>query len=527
MTVAPRVPGLSDDEQATLSMLVEQLARKSRRNAIRTQYYEMKRAIKRVGTIVPPQYYNLGLTLGWTGKAVDALVRRCRLESFKWPDGDLDGIGYNEFVDENRLFAEITGAEVHSTVHGVSFLINTTGDEADGEPRGLLHVKDALSATGQWNSRRRALDALLSVTARGDDGSLEGFVLYLDGLTIRAEKSGGRWDVDRHEHVWGVPVEPMIYKPWTRPFGHSRITRAMMSAQDMATRALIRLEGHMDIYSYPEFWMLGADSSVFKNADGSMKSAWQVQMGRIKGLPDSDETTDPALARADVKQFPAASPEPHLAALNTFAKLMARESSLPDSDFALTDMANPTSAEAYLESRESLIAEAEGATDDWELPLRRALVRGLAMRAGLDEVPVEWRTITPRWRPPRYESRAAQADAGMKQLTAMPWLGDTDVGLELLGLSPDQIARAKAERRTQAGRASIEALLAGPSVAQSEGEDADAIAKKANALGQLIRAGVSPESAAAHLGLSGLEFTGATPVSLRQPESAADRLEDR
>src|SRR5690625_2543598 len=103
-------------------------------------------------------------------------------------------------------------------------------------------------------------------------------------------------------------------------------------------------------------WMLGADASIFKNADGSPKAAWQVMLGRIKGIPDDPDAEQP---RADVKQFPASSPEPHLKALNAFAKLMAREASLPDEDFALSDMANPTSADSYTASREGLIAEAE------------------------------------------------------------------------------------------------------------------------------------------------------------------------
>jgi hypothetical protein len=51
-----------------------------------------------------------------------------------------------------------------------------------------------------------------------------------------------------------------------------------------------------------------------------------------------------------------------------------------------------------------------------------------------DEVPAEWATIQPKWRDPRFLSRAAAADAGMKQLTAIPWLAETEVGLELLGL---------------------------------------------------------------------------------------------
>ena len=49
---------------------------------------------------------------------------------------------------------------------------------------------------------------------------------------------------------------------------------------------------------------------------------------------------------------------------------------------------------------------------------------------------------------------------------------------------------------------------------------------KADAMGVLIRAGVSPESAAQQVGL-GVEFTGAVPVSLRLPEDQASRVEGK
>ena len=46
----------------------------------------------------------------------------------------------------------------------------------------------------------------------------------------------------------------------------------------------------------------------------------------------------------------------------------------------------------------------------------------------------------------------------MKQLTAAPWLAETEVGLELLGLSEQQIARALSEKRRLAGRGVLETL---------------------------------------------------------------------
>lgn len=463
------LPDVSDDENATLNALLAQLYAKTPRNVLRASYYDGKRALRQVGSVIPPQYYRLGLVLGWSAKGVDYLARRCNLDRFVWTDGELDDLGYREVWEGNHLDSEVSQGLVSSLIHGTAFLVNTRGD-AD-ETTGLIHVKDALNATGEWNPRRRRLDNLLSVTEweeHNGQPSPRALTLYRDSLTITAERDSSGWTVDRSAHPWGVPAEPLVYRPRTgRPFGSSRISRAVMSLHDQALRAVIRLEGHMDVYSFPEFWLLGADESIFKNPDGTQKASWALMLGRFKGIPDDDDADNP---RADVKHFPAASPEPHLAALNAFAKMMARELALPDSAVAITDMANPTSAEAYTASREDLIAEAEGATDDWSLPLRRSLMRALAMQNGLSEVPAEWASIDAKWRSPLYLSRAAQADAGMKQLTAVPWLADTEVGLELLGLDEQQVRRAMADRRRTEGRRTIETLAA----AAGRATDADA-----------------------------------------------------
>lgn len=453
------VSGLSDDENAKLNLLLERLDRKMPRNLLRASYYDGRRAINQVGSVIPPQYYRLGLCLGWTAKAVDLLARRCTVAGWVWPDGDLGSLGADELARLNREPMKLNSGIISSLIHATSFLIQTRGDEALGEPAALLHVKDAMSATGEWNRRTNGLDNLVSVTQRDDDGRPSALVLYLRGLTILISKDGGAWAVDdRQPHPWGVPAEALVYKTRTgREFGASRISRPIMALQDAALRELIRLEGHMDVYSYPELWMLGADPSIFKTADGSLQPNWQVMLGRLKGIPD-DTDRDDNLARADVKQFPATSPQPHLADLNALAKLMAREASLPDTSLAITDVSNPTSAESYDASQYELIAEAEGADDEWTVPLQRSKARLLAIANGEDGIPAEWLSIAPKWRDPRYQSRAAMADAGMKQLAAVPWLAETEVGLELLGLDEQQIARAQAEKRRAQGRAALQAL---------------------------------------------------------------------
>ena len=456
------VVGLDDDENRTLNYLLDQLDKKARRNRLRAAYYDMKHAPRLVGSVIPPQYWRLGITLGWSAKAVDALARRCNLETFVWPDGDLGSIGLPAFAEENRMDSEVNQGLTSSLVHSVAFVINTQGE--DDEPSSLLHFKDALNATGEWNARKRRLDSLVSVTARGargaDKGKPTGLALYLDGLTYVVEKVDGRWQVtnDHPEHSWNVPADPLVYRPRLgRPFGASRISRAIMGLQDAACRQVIRLEAHSDIYAIPDLWMFGADESIFKNADGSQKSNWQIVMGRIKGIPDDEDQQDPQLARADVKQIPASSPAPQLATLNAQAKLFAREASLPDSAVAITDVANPTSAEAYDASQYELIAEAEGAIDDWNPALRRRVVIGLAMRNKIaaDAIPNSWLSIQGKWRDPRYLTRSAQADAGLKQLTAAPELQGTELGYELLGFSEQQVKRAMKDQRRRAGREAL------------------------------------------------------------------------
>lgn len=450
------VPGLSDDESRTLNLLLEVLAARQPRNLLRASYYDGKRAIRQVGSVIPPQYYRLAIALGWSAKAVDALARRCNLDGLIWSDGDIDSLGLREVWNGNRLRSEISSAATSSLLHGPAFLVNTRGDTSVGEVEGLIHVKDALSATGEWNPRARTLDNLLSITGRDDTGKVTAFALYLFNLTITAEKDSSGWSVDRSEHTFGVPADPMVYKPRVgKPFGYSRISPVTMGMHDAGLRELIRTEGHADVFSFPEMWMLGADESIFKNADGSPKASWQVMLGRIKGIPDDEEASNP---RADVKQFPAASPQPHIDLLADHAKRFAGEHDIPVSSLGVVAETNSTTEDGSNNAERNLIAEAEGATDEWSPAILNASMRALAMQNGLSEVPAEWLSIDTKWRSPAYLSRAAQADAGSKVIGSIPWLAETEVGLEVLGLDESQIKRALSERRRNGGSAALRAI---------------------------------------------------------------------
>lgn len=462
-----RLRGTGSENNALINGLLGEIENHRRRNYLRACFYDGKHAVRKFGSgIVPEQYFTLGLVLGWSAKAVDILARRCNLDGYTWPDGDLDSLGYTEVMDENFFGAESSSAVISSLIHGPSFLINTTGEEGTDEPESLIHVADAMNATGDMNGRTRRLDNLLSVLKRDEERNPLSFVLYLDGVTLTASRprAGGRWSVDEKPHPWGVPAEAVIYKPRTgRAFGSSRISRVVMSLQDRALRTLIRMEGHADLFSYPELWMLGADpAEVLTDENGNPLPTWKAMMARIKGIADDHDAEDEKLARADIKQFQQSSPAPHIDLFQQCANDFAGETDLPVSALGVQAKTNTTTADGSDNAEKQLIAEAEGATDDWSPAFRRSMIRALAIKNDLDKIPDSYKSINSKWRPHAYLSRSAAADAGSKQLAAVPWLAETEVGLELLGLSDSQIKRAMADKRRAQAAALVNKLTTPP-----------------------------------------------------------------
>lgn len=461
------IPDLNDDVVADINRLYQQLVQRTPRNLLRALLYDGKYVISQIGDVIPPTYLRTATVLGWSAKSVDTLARRCNLEEFIATDAtDMNSLGSQEMWDENFFATKSNSGMVSSLMHGPAFLINTEGDERAGEAKSLIHVKSALHATGDWNARRNAMDRLLSITSRDDDGNPDGIALYEDGVTVVSDRDPktGRWESDIKTHNWGVPVELLPWHPREdRPFGSSRISRPIISIQKRALKAIIRMDGHMDVWSFPQLILLGASGSAFKNRDGSLKAAWQVALARVFALEDDPDEPDAKRARAEVKRFEASSPDAHIKAIEQIAQLFSGESSIPVETLGFTNHANPTSPDAYVAAREDLIAESEGSVDDWKAGFRRSWIRALAIKNGERTIPKAYNVIEPKFRSPIYLSKSAQADAGSKMLGSGPeWLKETSVGLELLGLTPQQAKRALAEKRRAGSLNLVEALKSAP-----------------------------------------------------------------
>lgn len=447
------VADLSDEDQASLDELVSQWRAKRPRNNLRTAMYDMKNAQRHLmSSNAPSEVKRRQYVLGWSAGAVDKLNRRCNIDDFYDPNGyDLSDLGLPELEKSNRLRSELSQAGVSSLIHAVAWLVTVFGEA--GEPDVLVLPRDATNATGIWDARRRGLRSFLSISATDDQGEPIEMALYLDGRTGLMVKDAGRWTVEWKDHDYGIPVDPLRYKPRLgRPFGSSRLNRTVMSLHEQAIGVMIRADVNGIAYSLPRYALLGATEQAFQNADGSVKPTWQAAWDAIWAIGDDEELVGQgnALARADIKQFHGQSPEPQTAHLRMLAQMFSGETGIPLGELGLIGDANPTSAEGLMAGKDDLIAEAERTMDDWEPDLSASVTRAVRM-LNRGDVPDDLE-ILPIRRNPMYVSRTAAADAGSKVLDQHPELRGTEVGMEISGLTREQIRRAKAEIRATRGR---------------------------------------------------------------------------
>lgn len=460
---------LGSSVQDLLDALVAQLQARMHRNLIRSTYYDMQNAFRDLGIAIPPNLRNLEVAMGWPAKAVDQLANRLRFEGFVLPGGDLDPFGVDEVWTANRMGALVPQATTSALIHGAAFVVTTPG------PAGpVITVHDAMHATGLWDAAGRELRAALVVTKVGVNNEAERMLLVTPAAYAEFEETRAGWSVKLIRHNLGrVPVEPLVFRPnLTRPFGSSRISRAVMTFTDSAMRTVVRSEVGAEFYSAPQRYLLGADEDMFVAPDGSPRSTWELVMGRILAVPPDDEEGD----TPTVGQFPQISMQPHADQMRMWAQLFAAETSLPISALGVVQD-NPASAEAIYASKEDLIVVAEGATDMFSSTWLRTAITTVQLRDGLATPPAELARLGVRWRDPSTPSRAAATDAVMKQIAAGVLPADSDVAMEQLGYDQATIARVKAHR-LQAGPSGTQLLADAltraqrPAVGASDGADA-------------------------------------------------------
>ena len=433
--------GLADEYQAMIYDLLALWENKLARNQLRYRYYNGKNKLKDFGISIPPQLLNIETVVGWPQKAVDALAVRSRFDGFTASDADTQAM-LNKIAERSRLKVKYRQAVQSALIHSCAFA--TVNVDEYGEPR--IDLYSAENAAARWDDAKGRIAYGLTIDDF-TDGAPSSITLYTDDAVVRA------WDDGRN--VWSWSIEPIsigrptmesfAYRPtFRKPFGQSRISRAVMSITDSAVREALRTEISAEFFTSPQKYLLGADSEAFKN-----KTKWEAYIGNIFAVGRDEDGNVPQFG-----QLSQGSMQPHTDYMRSLAARFSGETNVPISTLGVIHD-QPASAEAIYAASEPLIIECEDFNDGARETLKTIALMAIAAKVDkpLSELDEAQYDFTPDFRNPAMPSVVSQTDAMVKIASVVPGFAGTDVFFEQIGFAEDM--RRKAENEIRRNSASF------------------------------------------------------------------------
>ena len=503
------IRGLTDEEQKLHAEMRAQIQAKYERNKLKLDYYDMKQRLDYVGFSIPDELKDIEAVVGWAAKAVNVPASRIRRTGFTGPQrlgvlSDLEEIETaTDFAYKEKLAQHAAGQT------SCSFTFFTPGDTAKSEPEVITSVRDSTTATALMDPRTHRVTAALEVVSR------TAHLMYLPGITLLLERRQNMWVV-ADDYATGtnrVRCTPYMWLPELRkPFGSARINRAVMRHIDRAIRTILRQEVTADHYSAPRGVLEDAHSGAFFDKDGKRIDPMRA-IGAIWGIPAYRDQETGDLRVPSFKQVNQASFQPHSELIRTIAMNFHAETDIPLGQLGVVQD-NPSSADAIRAAEDGLIALCGDQAENFSRSAKDAAMNLLSFNASdaeLVSISKDMAKVRPKYANPATPTPGAQADAGMKFVSAFPQLAKTDIALERFGLDPDEVQRALEYIQAQDGQSALQLALERAST-QPQGSAGKVLNPfeeqklKAETLAQLRAAGVTPESAAKIVGLAGVEF---------------------
>lgn len=322
---------MADYKPRGMGYLRRKLDEKRRRVLLRYRYFDAKERVQDLSGVIPRRIFNdYRLVLGWCATSVDALANRLNFRTWK-----NDNYNLNQIYAMNNPDVLFRSAIRSALIASCSFIYISPA--ADGFPR--LQVIDGANATGILDDTTGLLREGYAVLQRDKYERPVVEAYFLAGRTWIYQ--------DRQSRLYENPAPypllvPVLYKPdASRPFGHSRISRACMGLVQGALRSIMRSEVSGEFYSYPQRYVLGlAEDAQFDSAKATISNFLSFSKDS-----DGDSPT--------VGQFAQQSMQPYTDQVRMFASLFAGETGLTLDDLGFPSD-NPSSVEAIRAAHENL-----------------------------------------------------------------------------------------------------------------------------------------------------------------------------
>ena len=426
--------GLDAEAKTALGQLVEVFADRADKNRLLEQYYEAKQPTPSIGINNIPDTVDVPARCDWAAKAVTSVSERVRMNGFTFA-GDYRDAALDRIERANGLSAGFNRHVASELVHGCMFAtVQRIGDAV------AVRTHTAETAVAIWDVAAQHIAAGFVVAdSRRTKWSPNAPVpvqvnLHLPRrVVVITQHECGRWAAASKPTPLDRPMmEAFCFRPTgTKPFGQSRITPAVRYYVDEVQRTLRYMAVSGALYATPKDVLMGLSEAQFKAMEGENFNVMATSLFKATRAKDGSVP--------DYRRIQAASPQPYIDSIATYAKLFSGATGVPLNSLGIVQD-NPSSAQAIEAQREDICVAAEDCIETNRESMRNVALMAMAVAENktLDRLTDEQLSVMPDFRNPMRPSLAATADAYVKIASVLDGFAQTREFLRGQGFTPER-----------------------------------------------------------------------------------------
>lgn len=449
--------GLDAGAKTALEQLVEVYKKHQGTNRMLGQYYECKQPTPSIGIDNIPETVDIPTRCDWAAKAVTSVSERVRMNGFtfaeEYKDATLERIEH-----ANGLSANFNRHVASELVHGCMFAtVQRIGESV------AVRTHTAETAAAIWDvAEQRIAAGFVIADSRRTKWSPDAPVpvqvnLHLPlRVVVLRQYALGKWRAESNKTPLNRPMmEAFCFRPTgTKPFGQSRITPAVRYYVDEVQRTLRYMAVSGALYATPKDILTGVTEDQLKAMSGSKFSVMVTSL--FMATRDNDGNAP------DYKRLQAASPQPYIDSIATYAKLFSGATGVPLNSLGIVQD-NPASAEAIAAQREDICVAAEDCIETNRESMRNVALMAMAVAENktMNQLTDEQLTVMPDFKNPMRPSLASTADAYVKIAGVLEGFAQTREFLRGQGFTPSEVESIASQLKAGENQRALLAIMGG------------------------------------------------------------------
>lgn len=450
--------GLDSESKLAIEQLVEVYEKRQPMNRLLGQYYECKQPTPSIGINNIPETVDVPTRCDWAAKAVTSVSERVRMSGFTF-EGNYKDAALDRIERVNGLSANFNRHVASELVHGCMFATV----QRNGETVAVrTHTAETAAAIWDVAAQRIAAGFVIADSRRTKWSPSTPVPVQVNlhlplRVVVLRQYAPGKWSAVSNPTPLDRPMmEAFCFRPTgTKPFGQTRITPAVRYYVDEVQRTLRYMAVSGALYAVPKDILTGVTKDQLKAMEGSKFSVMVTSLFMATRDPKSGQVPD-------YKRLQAASPQPYIDSIATYAKLFSGATGVPLNSLGIVQD-NPASAEAIAAQREDICVAAEDCIETNRESMRNVALMAMAVAENktMDQLTDKQLTVMPDFKNPMRPSLASTADAYVKIAGVLDGFAQTREFLRGQGFTPSEVESIASQLKAGENQRALLAIMGG------------------------------------------------------------------